>query len=131
FVSAFLFFAISIWFKNHSRQMKFIRYAALFGTIILYFNLVFYRSFTDFITIPQLFQMSNFTDLESSVRSLVKIYDIFLFVDVMIIWYISKRNISHVATNYLRRHKAFVLVVTLMLVAANFFLAEKIGRAHV
>src|SRR5690625_4995737 len=41
FVSAFLFFAISIWFKNQSRQMKFIRYAALLGTIVLYFNLVF------------------------------------------------------------------------------------------
>ena len=35
FVSAFLFFAISVWFMKPSRQMKFIRYAALIGTLII------------------------------------------------------------------------------------------------
>src|SRR5690625_4687538 len=124
FVSAFLFFAISIWFKNHSRQMKFLRYAALFGTLILYFNLVFYRSFTDFITVPQLFQTSNIADLGSSILSLIKVYDILLFVDVIIIWYLSKRNVENLATNYLRRTRAFVLLVSMMLLVANFFLAE-------
>src|SRR5690625_530862 len=124
FVSAFLFFAISIWFKNQSRQMKFIRYAALLGTIVLYFNLVFYRSFTDFITIPQLFQTSNLADLGSSIASLIKVYDVFLFIDVIVIWYLSKRQPTKLATNYLRSTRAFVLVVTMMLLVANFFLAE-------
>lgn len=124
FVSAFLFFAISIWFKSYTRQMKFIRYAALLGTIILYFNLVFYRSFTDFITIPQLFQTSNLADLGSSIVSLIKVYDILLFADVIIIWYLSKRKVTQMATNYLRKSRAFVLVVTMMLLVANFFLAE-------
>lgn len=124
FVSAFLFFAISIWFKNPTRQKKFIRYAALFGTIILYFNLVFYRSFTDFITIPQLFQMSNLADLGSSIVSLIKVYDIFLFADVFILWYLSKRKGTELATNYLRRTRAFVLLLSMMLLVANFFFAE-------
>src|SRR5699024_7737083 len=124
FIAAFLFFALSIWFKTPSRQMKFIRYGALFGTIILYFNLVFYRSFTDFITIPQLFQLSNMTDLGSSVASLVKFYDVLFFADVAIIWFLSKRKLAEMSTNYLRRNRAFVLVITLILLDANFLLAE-------
>jgi len=124
FIAAFLFFALSVWFKTPSRQMKFIRYAALFGTIILYFNLVFYRSFTDFITIPQLFQMSNMTDLGSSVASLVKVYDISFFVDVVIIWYLSKRSPEEMATHYVQKNRAFVLVLSLILLVANFLLAE-------
>src|SRR5699024_4499523 len=51
FVSAFLIFALSVWIKKGSRQMKFIRYTALIGTFVVYFNLLFYRSFTDFLTI--------------------------------------------------------------------------------
>lgn len=72
--------------------MKFLRYTALIGTIIVYFNLVFYRSFTDFITIPQLFQGSNIGDLGSSILTLIEVYDVFFFLDVVIIWYLSKKN---------------------------------------
>ncbi len=75
--------------------MKFLRYTALIGTIIVYFNLVFYRSFTDFITIPQLFQGSNIGDLGSSILTLIEVYDVFFFLDVVIIWYLSKKNGCH------------------------------------
>src|SRR5690625_1037079 len=51
FVSAFLFFALSVWLSKSSRQLKFIRYFMLIGSLIIYFNLIFYRSFTDFLTI--------------------------------------------------------------------------------
>ncbi|MGY0692921.1 LTA synthase family protein [Virgibacillus sp. FSP13] len=124
FVSAFLIFALSVWFKKQSRQMKFLRYTALIGTVILYFNLVFYRSFTDFITIPQLFQASNMGDLGSSILTLIKVYDIFLFTDVAIIWYLSKKKSDIVAVKYPRSGKAFALAMSFVLLAGNFFLAE-------
>ncbi|MDA6963070.1 hypothetical protein OSM87_25705, partial [Escherichia coli] len=38
----------------------------LFLTILLYFNLIYYRFFNDFITIPVLFQTDNASDLGSS-----------------------------------------------------------------
>lgn len=63
FVSAFLILALGVWFNKQSRQMKFIRYVALFGSLLVYANLVFYRQFSDFITIPQLFMGSNMSDL--------------------------------------------------------------------
>ncbi|MFC4022795.1 LTA synthase family protein [Oceanobacillus longus] len=124
FVSAFLIFAISVWFNKTSRQMKFIRYTALFVTFIVFANLVFYRQFTDFITIPQLFMGSNMSDLGSSIMTLIKPLDILLFVDAAIIWYLSKKQEAELAVEYPKSGKVFALAISLVLLAGNFFLAE-------
>ncbi|WP_087971675.1 LTA synthase family protein [Oceanobacillus rekensis] len=124
FVSAFLIFAISVWFNKTSRQMKFIRYVTLFLTLIVFANLVFYRQFTDFITIPQLFMGSNMSDLGSSILTLIKPYDILLFIDAAIIWYLSKKQESMLAVDYPKSGKVFALAMSLVLLSGNFFLAE-------
>src|SRR5690625_920145 len=124
FVSAFLIFGLSVWFNSTSRQSKYIRYAILIGTLIIYVNLVFYRSFTDFLTIPQLFQTSNLTDLGSSILSLIKFYDIFLFADVFLIWFLAKKQRYIHLTTYPKSGKVFVFALSLMLLAGNFLLAE-------
>src|SRR5699024_5406552 len=54
FVAFIIFFGISISFKDPKKQQRVIRFSALMGPLIIYFNLIFYRSFTDFLTIPQL-----------------------------------------------------------------------------
>lgn len=124
FISAFLVFAISVWLRKPSSQMKFLRYTALIGSLILYFNLVFYRSFTDFITIPQLFQASNMGDLGSSIFTLLKVYDVLLFADVAIIWYLSRKKTGVLSVSYPKSGRVFALAMSLMLLAGNFFLAE-------
>src|SRR5690625_314357 len=124
FISAFLIFSISVWIKKTTRQMKYIKYTALIGTVILFVNLVFYRNFTDFITVPQLFQSSNMVDLGSSILSLIKVYDIFLFLDIAFIWYLSKRHRDVVYVNYPKSGRVFALVLSLLLLTGNFFLAE-------
>lgn len=124
FVSAFLIFALSVWIKKQSRQMKFIQYTALIGTLIVYANLVFYRSFDDFITIPQLFQASNFGDLGSSVLTLIQPLDFLLLTDILIIWYLSKKNQTTMIVMYPRKGRVFALVVSFLLLTGNFFLAE-------
>src|SRR5690625_5841797 len=121
FIFSYLLFALSIWFNKKSRQMKFIRYSILIGTIILYANLVFYRSFTDFITIPQLLQTSNAADLGSSILSLIKVYDLLLFVVVIFVWYISKKSENRMAVHDPRSGKVFALALSLVLL--------EIGRA--
>ncbi|GAA0602477.1 LTA synthase family protein [Virgibacillus siamensis] len=124
FVSAFLIFAISVWLRKPGSQMKFLRYTALIGSLILYFNLVFYRSFTDFITIPQLLQASNMGDLGSSILTLLKVYDVLLFADVVIIWYLSRKKSDVLSVSYPKSGRVFALAMSLMLLAGNFFLAE-------
>lgn len=124
FITSVIFFGLSIWLQTTKKQLLFIRYSALIGTIIIYFNLLFYRSFTDFLTIPQLFQTSNLTDLSSSIFSLIKPFDVLLFVDVIIIWYICKKREEIVQFFYGKRHKVFALVISLLLLSGNFLLAE-------
>ncbi|HLR62408.1 MAG TPA: LTA synthase family protein [Lentibacillus sp.] len=124
FVTAFLIFAIAVWFRKQSRQMKFIRYSALAGSLILYFNLVFYRSFNDFITAPQLFQASNMGDLGSSILTLIEIYDVLLFLDVAIIWYLSRKKPEVMSVSCQKSGKVFALAMSFLLLAGNFFLAE-------
>ena len=124
FISSIIFFSISIWFRKKKLQINFIRFSILIGTLIVYFNLVFYRSFTDFLTIPQLFQTSNARDLGTSILTLIKFYDVFLFIDVCMIWFISKRQHTGLALLLKKRGKACIVAISLALLSGNFFLAE-------
>ena len=60
------------------------------GTFILYFNVVYYRFFNDFITMPVLFQTDNASDLGESIISLMNPLDIFLIADFVLISYLFK-----------------------------------------
>lgn len=124
FIVSILFFGISIWFKTSKNQRLFVRYSALIGTFIIYFNLVFYRSFTDFLTINQFFQTSNVTDLTSSIVTLIRPYDALLFIDLILIWFISKRASQTIDRKYNRRNKVLIAAISLTLLAGNLLLVE-------
>jgi uncharacterized sulfatase len=124
FITSIVFFGLSVWFHKPTRQRVFIRYGALIGTIIIYFNLLFYRSFTDFLTIPQIIQMNNMADLSTSIVSLIKWYDIVLFIDLIAIWYLCKKTGVVTEEDYSKKNKIFALVMSLILLTGNFFLAE-------
>ncbi|MDC3415516.1 LTA synthase family protein [Aquibacillus salsiterrae] len=123
FVSSFAFFGIAVWFQK-KRQTKFLRYFSLLGTLILYFNLIFYRNFTDFLTIPVLFQGSNASDLGSSILALIHLPDLLLLADVAIIWFLSSKYQDTVIVNYRRRSKSLVLTLSVALLLGNYILAE-------
>lgn len=124
FITSFIFFGLAIWFTTEERRRTFIRYSVLIGTLIIYGNLLFYRSFTDFLTIPQVFQMSNVSDLTSSILSLLRWYDPLLFIDLIIIWYVAKRTTAGYVKTYTRKMKTFAIVISLLLLSVNFLLAE-------
>src|SRR5699024_9555827 len=86
--------------------------------------LLFYRSFTDFLTIPQLFQTSNAGQLGSSILSLLNLYDVLFLVDVAIIWYLSKTKSQEMSVHYARSTKVFAIIISFVLLAGNFLLAE-------
>src|SRR5699024_3767124 len=117
FITSIIFYGLAVWFKSVKKQKIFIRYSALIGTIIIYFNLIFYRSFTDFLTIPQVTQMSNMGDLGTSIITLVKIYDVVLFIDVIVIWIICRRFAEYNQEYYTKKNKVFAVVVSLILLS--------------
>src|SRR5690625_335079 len=97
-----------------------------FMSLLLYANVVFYRFNSDFITLPVLTQTSNFGSLGESIMSLVALYDIFYFLDIIIlviIYQLSKKSWSH--TKLKLRKPAIIIAVGILAFMINLNLAEK------
>ncbi|MGO4887635.1 LTA synthase family protein [Anaerobacillus sp. MEB173] len=88
-----LIFSIGLLFKT-SFQPKYFLVVSLLLSIVLYSNVVYYREFNDFITLPMLLMSSNAGDLSTSVLALIKWYDILYFIDVLYIAYIALKKID-------------------------------------
>jgi len=78
-------YGLSLFFKRPKARNRYIVITSIILSIIVYANAVFYRFFTDFITIPVLFQTSNFGDLGASAAESIFLTDIFYFMDVVVI----------------------------------------------
>jgi lipoteichoic acid synthase len=78
-------YGLSLFFKRPKARNRYIVITSIILSIIVYANAVFYRFFTDFITIPVLFQTSNFGDLGASAAESIFLTDIFYFMDVIVI----------------------------------------------
>lgn len=125
FATAFFVFALSVWMKPKN-QVRYVRIASVLGSLILYSNLMFYRNFGDFLTIPILFQGSNAKDLGSSVLSSIEWFDILLFTDVAILFYITKpsRSFVKMADSIRLKRRMFVLSLSVLFLLGNYVLAE-------
>lgn len=65
-------------------------FLAFFSSALMFANLLFYRFYSDFMTLPVLMQRSNVdSGLKSSVIDLISWSDIFIFADVVIIAYFA------------------------------------------
>jgi lipoteichoic acid synthase len=123
FASALIVFGLSV-FMRPKRQKTYIKYTSLIGTLIVYINLVYYRNFTDFITLPSIFQFKNFGDLGSSAANLIHFGDIFIFLDVVLLFILARKADDRFVFNYRRRHKLQVMTLSVALLFTNFVLAE-------
>lgn len=79
-------YGIAFFIKTPKRRNRFILGISIMTSFIMFANAVFYRFFSDFITLPVLFQTSNFGDLSSSITDSVAFTDVFFFTDVFIVY---------------------------------------------
>ena len=79
-------YGISLFFKSAKARNRYLLITNAILAIVLYANVAFYRFFTDFITLPVLFQTSNFGDLGASAAESVYFTDIFYFIDVILLF---------------------------------------------
>ncbi|PUB10643.1 LTA synthase family protein [Paenisporosarcina sp. OV554] len=111
--SALLFLGFSFIFKGKGKYASLVVIYALMS-ILLYANAVYYRFFSDFITLPTITQTQNFGDLGGSVISLLKPYDIMFFVDLFLLIYLclskkTKKNNSGIGYKKAIAGIAFVI----------------------
>ena len=83
-------YGISLYFKSNKVRSRYIITVSAVLSIILYGNVAFYRFYNDFITLPVLFQTSNFGDLGSSAGAIINLADILFFVDVIALFVLAK-----------------------------------------
>lgn len=83
-------YGVALFFKSDKVKNRYLLAMTLFTSAILYGNVAFYRFFSDFITLPLLFQTQNFGDLKSSAAESIFWTDIFYFSDFLIVLLVIK-----------------------------------------
>jgi lipoteichoic acid synthase len=121
--SALFFLGLALLSKKHTKMWMIIIHFLL--SLLLYSDIVYYRYFTDFITIPDIVQaFSNAKGLGNSAASLMYVTDIFYFSDTIILIVLAltvfKNTVSKKQSSY---KLIFIIAVTFFLF--NLGLAEK------
>ncbi len=122
--SALIFLGIALLFKGKIQSTVLI-VMNLVLSILLYANVVYYRFFSDFITVPVVMQTkTNAGQLGESALSLMSPLDIFYFTDTIILifliakkWYKSERATS-------RKPAKYVIAAGIVTFLINLGLAE-------
>ncbi len=92
---------------------------------LLYSNILYYRFFNDFITIQVLMQTQNFGEVGSSVAPLLKPYDVFFFLDFILLVVMLVARFVKIDTDESVRYKAPVLFsLSLTIAFTNIGLSE-------
>ncbi|MUV07346.1 sulfatase-like hydrolase/transferase [Planococcaceae bacterium Storch 2/2-2] len=121
-------YGIALFIKTPKRKNRYILTVSIVTSVIMFANAVFYRFFNDFITLPLLFQTSNFKDLSSSTFASMNGTDLFFFTDVFIIYAAMKflpkvkEQTVDASTQKIGRKLYFVMSATLLMV--NLAMAE-------
>ncbi|MDP4086198.1 MAG: LTA synthase family protein [Bacillota bacterium] len=121
--STLFFFGLALLSKKHTKKVLIIINFVL--SFLLYANIVYYRFFNDFITIPVILQAkSNAGQLGDSANSLMYVSDIFYFIDTMIL-IILALTVFKEAVSKSRKSYQIVLLFAVTAFLFNLGLAEK------
>lgn len=83
-------YGVSLFFKSVKARNRYLLITSSVLAVILFANVAFYRFFSDFITLPVLFQTSNFGDLGASAAESIFLTDVLYFADVVILFVVMK-----------------------------------------
>ncbi len=118
-------FGLGLFMTKDRSRTRFVLSSGFIISFILYGNVVFYRFFDDFLTLPVLFQTSNFSDLGTSAGEIIEWKDLFYFADVIILALIIKLKPNlFVLKNYSKANRRAYFFVATALVFFNLGLAE-------
>ncbi|MEK5185584.1 LTA synthase family protein [Solibacillus sp. FSL W7-1324] len=79
------FYGLSLFLKSQKARNRYIIGSSILLALVVYGNVAFYRFYNDFVTLPVLFQTSNFGELGTSAAAIISWMDLFYFVDVLLI----------------------------------------------
>ncbi|TSB47220.1 LTA synthase family protein [Alkalicoccobacillus porphyridii] len=117
-----LLFGLALFAKG-KRACWWIVILSILMTVTLYSNIMFYRFFDDFLTLPNLLQTDNVSNMTDGIFSTMYGYDFLYFLDVAIlIFLLRKVEITEVR---LRKSMAsLAIMASLVIFTVNLTLAE-------
>ena len=122
--SSMLILGFAFLFKGR-RKYTWMMMLQIVMSILLYANVLYYRFFNDFITLPTIFQTQNFGDVSTSVPSLLKFYDLFFFVDtIILILLLLSKKVKIEMKDMKRRTATAIISLSLGISCLNLALAE-------
>jgi lipoteichoic acid synthase len=122
--SVILFLGLALFFKGKKSFVWMIVIDFLLS-FLLYANIVYYRFFSDFITLPTLTQTGNAGDLGQSIEALLKPYDILYFLDTIILLVlVLTKLVKPTAIKVKTRSLVMVFATAIAFFAVNLSLAE-------
>lgn len=122
--SVIFFLSFALFFKG-KKAFRWIIILGFIQTLYLYANIVYYRFFTDFITLPTLTQTGNASDLGQSIEALIKPYDILYFLDtILLLVLVLTKVIKPAAVKLKARTIVIVFSSAVALFVVNLGLAE-------
>ncbi|MBS4208436.1 LTA synthase family protein [Bacillus sp. FJAT-50079] len=123
--SSILFLSLAFLFKGRKKYIWLLIIDFLLS-FLLYANVLYYRFFNDFITLPTLTQTQNFGDVSGSVISLLKPYDFLFFIDIIVLIALLAFRFRKVEVIELPRRKvAALFFVAIAISLVNLALAEE------
>lgn len=121
--SAVFFFAFALFFKGTGRFIGYLTISFLLS-FILYANVMYYRFFSDFITMPVLMQTQNFSQLGGSTLALIKPYDFLYFLDFVVLLVLIITKTLKPQEKVHRKAVTIVFSTAVLIFTANLVLAE-------
>lgn len=123
--SSLLFLSLGLLFKGRKQYLSVI-IIGLLMSFLLYANVLYYRFFNDFITLPTLAQTQNFGNVSGSITTLLKPWDIFFFADVVLLIILFSMKSNRIEIKRIARIKVFALImIALSISGINLAIAEK------
>ncbi|GGC78848.1 lipoteichoic acid synthase-like YqgS [Thalassobacillus devorans] len=124
-ISSILFFlGLSLLIPRRFRNKAFMTIYVLM-TFVLFANVVYFRFFSDFITLPVLMQYKNFAELGGSAQALIHPMDIVYWIDVAILitWLVSRKVKPSI--RFKKRTVAMLYAAVIGIAAVNLNLANQ------
>lgn len=124
--SAIIFLGLAM-LRRDKKKYRWLLINYLLLSFLLYANVMYYRFFNDFITLPTLFQTQNFGDVSSSVFTLMKPFDLLFFIDFILLAVLASKRLNIIkldTTKVSLRTIAAVQLLGLGIFSANLGMAE-------
>jgi lipoteichoic acid synthase len=121
--SLILLMGISFYFTKKFKKSLF-WVAWIIANGLLYGDLLYYRFYTDFVTLPILFQFDNVGGLGPSTIELMSPWDVLLFIDLLIIPWMLSTTTKDAEINSLKKGKYIAAGLCLTAITLAFGLLK-------